>query len=159
MFGAHRQVLADEGRAPREVGRLRRLATRPSRYAARVMRPDRSWAPLGLAALFAGSGVLHLIRPESFRPLVPTALPAPGAIVAISGLAELVCAAGLVTGRSWACQSSVALLVAVFPGNVRYALDRTAVPGTDPRVVAAAWLRLPLQLPLVWAALQARRHG
>ena len=123
------------------------------------MRPNRSWAPLGLAVLFAGSGVLHLIRPELFRALVPAALPAPGAIVAVSGLAELVCAAGLATGRSWAGLSSVALLIAVFPGNVWFAFDQTAAPGTDPRVVAAAWFRLPLQLPLIWAALQARRTG
>jgi len=123
----------------------------------RVTRQDRRWAPLALAALFAGSGVLHLIRPEMFRPLVPATLPAPDAIVAISGLAELICAAGLVAHRSWAGLSSAALLVAVFPGNVQFALDQTAAPGGDPRVIAATWLRLPLQVPLIWAALQARR--
>lgn len=120
-------------------------------------KPIRRWAPLGLAALFAGSGVLHLIRPELFRPLIPTALPAPDAIIAVSGLAELACAAGLLTRRSWAGPVSVALLVAVLPGNVQFALDQTALPDADSRVVAAAWLRLPLQLPLIWAALQARR--
>jgi uncharacterized membrane protein len=136
-----------------------RRGRQASRYAARVTKPERGWAPLGLAALFAASGVLHLIRPDLFRPLLPRALPAPDAIVAISGLAELACAAGLVTRRSWAGLSSAALLVAVFPGNVQFALDQTAVPGIDARVVAAAWLRLPLQLPLIWAALQARRTG
>jgi uncharacterized membrane protein len=130
-----------------------------SRYAACVTKPARRWAPLGLAALFAGSGVLHLIRPDLFRPLMPAVLPAPAAIIAISGLAEIVCAAGLVTRRSWAGLCSAALLVAVFPGNVQFALDQTAAPGGDPRLVAAAWLRLPLQLPLIWAALQARRTG
>lgn len=94
-----------------------------------------------------------------FRPLVPTALPAPGAIIAVSGLAELACAVGLITRRSWAAACSAALLVAVFPGNVHFALEQTAAPGGDPRVVAAAWLRLPLQLPLLWAARQARRTG
>ena len=119
----------------------------------------RRWAPLGLAVLFAGSGTLHLIRPDLFRPLVPAALPAPDAFIAISGLAELACAAGLVTRRSWAGLSSAALLVAVFPGNVQFALDQTAAPGADPRMIAAAWLRLPLQIPMIWAAMQARRSA
>lgn len=124
-----------------------------------MTRRDRRWAPLGLAALFAGSGALHLIRPEMFRPLLPAALPAPSVVIALSGLAELACATGLVTRRSWAGLSSAALLVAVFPGNVQFALNQTAASGADPRVVVAAWLRLPLQVPLIWAALQARRTG
>ncbi|MEO5884444.1 MAG: DoxX family protein [Candidatus Limnocylindrales bacterium] len=121
-----------------------------------MIRPDRRWAPLSLAALFAGSGILHFARPEWFLPLIPRSLPEPGAIVALSGLAELVCAAGLVTRRGWAGSASAALLVAILPGNVQFALDQAANPATDPRVVALAWLRLPLQLPMIWAALQSR---
>lgn len=104
------------------------------------------------------SGVLHLVRPEIFLPLVPRGLPAPDAIVAISGVAELVCAAGLVTRQPWAAPASAALLVAVFPGNVQFALDRASDPAARPEVVALAWLRLPLQIPMIWAALQARRR-
>ena len=122
------------------------------------VRSDRRWAPLGLAAIFAGSGVLHLIRPEVFLPLIPRGLPAPETIVAVSGVAELVCAAGLVSGRSWAGPASAALLVAVFPGNIQFALDQAADPAADARLVAGAWLRLLLQVPLIWAALQGRRH-
>ena len=50
-----------------------------------------------------------------------------------------------------------ALLVALFPANVQYALDQSRRP--FPHNLAwtlAAWLRLPLQAPMVWAALQAR---
>jgi uncharacterized membrane protein len=112
-----------------------------------------------VAATFTVSGTLHLVRPDLYLPLVPRALPAPAAIVAISGLAELICAAGLVTRRSWAGPVSAALLVAVFPGNVQFALDRTADPAADTRMVVASWLRLPLQLPLIWAALQRRQTG
>ena len=128
-----------------------------TRYAEPVPGPDRRWLPLGVAALFAGSGVLHLIRPDIFLPLVPRGLPAPDAIVAVSGLAELACAAGLATRQPWAGPASVALLIAVFPGNVQFALDQGADPSADPRVVAGAWLRLPLQVPLIWAVLQGRR--
>ncbi len=118
---------------------------------------SRRWAPLGLATIFTGSGLLHLVRPDLFLPLIPRGLPAPELIVSVSGLAELACAAGLVSRRPWAGPVSAALLVAIFPGNVQFALDQSASAVADPRLVAAAWLRLPLQLPLIWAALQARR--
>jgi uncharacterized membrane protein len=117
----------------------------------------RRWAPLGLAVLFAGSGLLHLVRPGIFRPLIPRRLPAPDLLVTASGVAELTCAAGLVSRQPWAGPASAALLVAIFPGNVQFALDQAATATADRRVVAAAWLRLPLQAPLIWAALQARR--
>lgn len=122
-----------------------------------MFRSDRRWAPLGLAAIFAGSGVLHLIRPELFLPLIPRGLPTPATIVTVSGVAELVCAVGLLSGRSWAGPASAALLVAVFPGNIQFALDQAADPAADARLVAGAWLRLPLQVPLIWAAFQGRR--
>lgn len=121
-------------------------------------RPDRRWAPLGLAALFGASGVLHLVRPDVFLPLIPRGLPAPDLIVAISGVAELACAAGLATRQPWAGPVSAALLVAIFPGNLQFALDQAADPDASPTVVALAWLRLPLQVPMIWAALQARRR-
>ena len=103
--------------------------------------------------------MLHVVRPETYLPLVPRALPAPGAIVFASGIAELVCATGLITRRSWAGPASAALLIAILPGNIQFALDQAASPVADPRVVARAWLRLPLQLPLIWAAFQAGRTG
>lgn len=128
-----------------------------TRYAPAVHRPDRRWAPLGLAALFGASGILHLIRPDLFLPLIPRGLPSPDLIVTLSGIAELACAAGLVTRQRWAGPASVALLVAIFPGNVQFALDEAADPSAGGVGVALAWLRLPLQVPMIWAALQARR--
>lgn len=121
-------------------------------------RPDRRWAPLGLAALFSASGVLHLIRPDLFLPLIPRGLPGPDALVAVSGIVELACATGLVTRQPWAGPASAALLVAIFPGNVQFALDQSADPSAGTLTVALAWLRLPLQAPMIWAALQARRR-
>ena len=117
----------------------------------------RQWAPFGLAALFLVSGIVHLVRPETFRSLIPDGLPAPEAINAASGLAELVCAAGLLTRARWAGPASAILLVAVFPGNVTQAIAASSDPALPRWVVAVAWARLPLQIPLIWAALQARR--
>lgn len=93
-----------------------------------------------------------------FLPLIPRVLPAPEVLVAVSGVAELLCAAGLATRQPWAGPASAALLVAIFPGNVQFALDQAADPAGGTLGIALAWLRLPLQLPLIWAALQARRR-
>ena len=116
-------------------------------------------APLALAATFASSGLVHLVRPQAFASIMPRAFPARHHtnLIYVSGLAELVCAAGLVRRTRWAAPASVAVLAAVFPANVQMALDagsgRNSGPA-DSRVVA--WGRLPLQLLMVWAALQAR---
>ncbi|MEP6637838.1 MAG: DoxX family protein [Chloroflexota bacterium] len=118
----------------------------------------RRWAPPFLATLFAGSGVLHLVRPDVFLPLIPTGLPGPvrDSIVLCSGVAELVCATGLLTRAPWAGMASAVLLILVFPGNIKVAIDATSDPASSSLAVIAAWARLPLQAPLIWAALQAR---
>ena len=116
-------------------------------------------APLVLAAAFATSGIVHLVRPQVFASIMPRAIPDEHHtnLIYASGLVELVCAAGLLRRTRWAGAASVATLVAVFPANVQMALDagtgRNAGP-SDNRAIA--WGRLPLQLLMVWAALQAR---
>ena len=109
-------------------------------------------APRAVAASFAVSGAIHLLRPQVFTPIVPRRLPAPRVLVYLSGAAELVCAAGLFGRRRWAPDASTALLLAVWPANLQMALDagsgRSSGP-TDSRVIT--WARLPLQLPLIWA--------
>lgn len=120
----------------------------------------RNAAPLAVGLLFAGSGVLHLLRPEVFRPLMPPSLPGPDAWIYASGVAEIICSYGLLTRRPWAGKAGAALLLAVWPGNISMALDsgsgRLSGAADDPVV---AWGRVPLQIPLIWAALQSRPHG
>ncbi len=96
------------------------------------------------------------MRPELYLPLMPGMLPARDALILISGAAELVCAAGLLGNTRWAGPASVALLLAILPGNIHFALATAADPQTPPWLVVGAWLRVPLQLPLLWAALQDR---
>ena len=91
-----------------------------------------------------------------YEALIPPLLPAPGAIIALSGIAELICAIGLLRHDRWAGQMSAILLVAVFPGNVWFAIATSADPEASPGLIAASWLRLPLQMPLIWAALLSR---
>jgi uncharacterized membrane protein len=77
-------------------------------------------------------------------------------VVYISGVAELVCAYGLFTRRRWAGPASAALLLAVWPGNLQMALDATDANGLSSPQATIAWLRMPLQIPLIWMALQDR---
>ena len=122
-----------------------------------AFRQVRRGAPPALAALFIGSGTLHLIRPHIYLRAVPRGLPAREAIVLASGIAELVCAGGLLCCARWSGPASTLLLVAVFPANVSFAITTSADPASSRLLVAAAWARLPLQAPLIWAALQVRR--
>jgi uncharacterized membrane protein len=116
-------------------------------------------APLALAALFTGSGVIHLVRPRSFAPIMPRAIPEEHHtnLIYASGVVELVCAVGLVRRTRWASTASLATLAAVFPANVQMALDAGTGRNSGPADTrAVAWGRLPLQLVMAWAALQAR---
>jgi uncharacterized membrane protein len=116
----------------------------------------------GLAVLLATSGVVHLVRPQVFEGMVPHVLPNARALVYVSGVAELLCAAGLLVPatRRPAGLASAVLLLAVFPANVQMSIDqgrRADRQGdTASRASFAASLaRLPLQLPLIRTALRA----
>src|SRR4051794_32420000 len=110
-----------------------------------------------LALGFATSGALHLVKPEVYLPLMPSWVPAHRQVILASGVAELVCAAGLavpVTRRAagWA---SLLLLLAVYPGNLKMAGD--AARARSARFKVIAFGRLPLQLPMLRAAHRATR--
>lgn len=110
-----------------------------------------------LALGFAASGVVHLARPQAYEPLMPSWVPAHREVILGSGVAELACAAGLAlpATRRLAGWASAALLVGVYPGNVKMAVD--AARSDNPAFKAAAFARLPLQLPMIRAALRAAR--
>jgi uncharacterized membrane protein len=105
------------------------------------------------------SGVLHFVRPEPFERIVPHRLPRKKELVYVSGAAELACAAGLLHPRTrrTAGLLSAALLVAVFPANVQMAVDLNKLGSSRAKTIGFA--RLPLQLPLIRAALKASREG
>jgi uncharacterized membrane protein len=110
-----------------------------------------------MAALYIIAGSLHFLIPATYSAIVPDYLPAPRAIVAISGAAEILGGIGLMipatqTAAAWGL---IALLVAVFPANLTMITDHARFP-TVP--LWAAWVRLPLQLPLLyWAWLYTRK--
>src|SRR6478672_11338399 len=107
-----------------------------------------------LVAILGVSGVLHLARPEAYEPLMPDFVPAHREVIYASGVAELLCAAGLVHPRTrrLAGYASAALLVGVFPGNLKMADDARRTRST--RFKTIAFGRLPLQWPMIRAALR-----
>lgn len=112
---------------------------------------------LALAGLFAVSGTIHLVRPKVYEQIVPSWVPAAHEVVLVSGVAELVLAAGLVlpATRKPAGWGSAALLVGVYPANVKMAMD--AVKSDNKPLAAATLARLPMQFPMIKAALGAAR--
>lgn len=120
------------------------------------VRPFRaSFGPWIVAAAFSISGVVHLVRPTSFTGIVPHFLPFPTALVYASGVAELICAVGLWRRQRWAGYAAAALLLAIWPANLQDAI--TAQEGHDVMTQIVMWVRLPLQIPLIWLALQSGR--
>jgi uncharacterized membrane protein len=99
--------------------------------------------------------VVHLVHPATFTGIVPRFLPFPTALVYASGVAELICAVGLWRRRRWAGYAAAVLLLVVWPANLQEAI--TAQEGRDVIIQVITWLRLPLQIPLIWFALQAGR--
>jgi len=119
------------------------------------------WAPLAL--LLGGAGALHLVRPAVFDGIVPRALPGSArAWTLASGAAELALAAGLAVPatRRAAGWAGAAFFLGVWPANGQMALDawrRRSRSRGHARRAAVALVRMPLQVPLVAAAVRVAR--
>lgn len=107
-----------------------------------------------LAAALGGSGVLHLVRPHTYEWLVPPELGSPHRWVMGSGVVEIVTGALLAipATRRTGGRLAAALLVGFVPAHLHTfrVVDR-------PELVAAATVRLALQVPLVRAAMRVAR--
>jgi uncharacterized membrane protein len=120
------------------------------------MPTHRTMSIAALAGLLATSATLHFLRPKPFISMVPRSLPRPDLLVAVSGAAELGCAALIAVPclRPFGGVAAAIVFVAVFPANVSMAM-RSGHRARWYQVIA--WLRLPLQLPLVMWALRVAR--
>jgi uncharacterized membrane protein len=117
----------------------------------------RSYLPWIDASAFTISGVIHLAHPATFTSIVPHFLPFPTEIVYLSGVAELICAVGLWRRDRWAGIAAAVLLLAIWPANLQDAI--TAQQGHDMTTKVLTWARFPLQIPLIWFALQSGRKA
>jgi uncharacterized membrane protein len=112
---------------------------------------------------FVLAGALHFIHPRPYRAIMPPWVPAPDAMVALSGAAEIAGGAGLLVHdagvRRWSAWWLVVTLVAVFPANLHMALHAERFPQV-PGGRRALWVRLPLQVVFIaWVLGAAHENG
>lgn len=104
------------------------------------------WA---LALMFLFTGVAHFTKPKySMAAMVPKAFPNPMAMLYFTGVCELAGAVGLLLPqtRSLAGWCLIALLIAMFPANVKAAREHLLIAG---KPATALWLRLPMQIGFI----------
>jgi uncharacterized membrane protein len=107
-----------------------------------------------MAAFYVAAGVMHFVRPEVYRPMMPPSLPWHDALIFLSGVAELVLGVAVLvpTLRSLAAWGIIAMLIAIFPANLYIALHNVPLFGYPEGFGAMNWVRLPLQGVLIlWA--------
>ncbi len=110
-----------------------------------------------LAALLLAAAAGHAARPAFFDAMVPRRLPGRARTwTYASGVAEAAVGVAVAVPRTRRLGglAAAALFLAVFPANVKMARDAARAPAA---VRAAAYGRLPLQVPLVLWALRVGR--
>jgi len=107
-----------------------------------------------LVALLGGMGVAHVVVPRPFEAMIPSwLLGSPTAWNLAAAAAELGSAGLLANARTMRVggRAAFATFAVVYVANVQAALDGgyRGAPGFLGSATLA-WLRLPLQLPLLW---------
>lgn len=109
-----------------------------------------------LAMAYGVAGVAHLTRPDGFVAITPDWVPAPQLVVALTGMAEIAGAIGLMIPplRKAAGIGLALYALCVWPANFHHALSDIGLNG-----VHLSWWyhgpRLALQPIIIWWALWA----
>ena len=124
------------------------------------------------SAFFTGAGIMHFVRPDFFEAVVPDWFPDERLANLGSGGAEIMLGFGLLvpSTRRWSAYGLAALAVAVFPANIDMALNDVELKPVDGRMTRSVgtatgvsrlvnWVRLPMQLPLVYAMWRVARNS
>jgi uncharacterized membrane protein len=113
---------------------------------------------LPMGVLYIGAGALHFLLTPRYMAIMPPYLPAHHALVLISGVAEIGGGAGVLAPfpviRRAAAWGLIALLIAVMPANINMVANHADFPAIPLWVL---WLRLPLQIPLIYWAWRYTR--
>jgi len=113
-----------------------------------------------MGLFYVVAGVMHFVNPEFYLEIMPPHLPWHAALVASSGIAEIVLGIAVLIPRTrWlAAWGIIALLLAILPANIYMAANRIH-PVHAPEFMKASlddpialWLRLPIQgVLMLWA--------
>lgn len=108
---------------------------------------------VGLSVMFTLTGVAHFAPPmrKDLIAIVPPALPAPALLVTVTGVLELLGAAGLLlpATRTAAAVCLLALMLAMFPANVHAA----RMPDPPTSMTTRLGLRTAMELVFLAAAV------
>jgi uncharacterized membrane protein len=110
-----------------------------------------------LAAMLLGVGSIHFLAPKPFDDIIPAELPgSPRFYTYASGVAEIGIGALLLkqSTRRFAALAAAVLFIGVLPGNIN--MCRLWWDKPWPMRIASL-ARLPLQIPMITAALKVRR--
>jgi uncharacterized membrane protein len=114
---------------------------------------------VGLAAMFVLTGVAHFAPPlrRDLIAIVPPRLPAPGLLVTVTGVLELLGAVGLLlpTTRVPAAVCLLALMLAMFPANVYAA----RMPNPPKSMTTRLSLRSAMEVVFLAAAVMVAVGG
>ena len=122
----------------------------------------------GMGIMLIVTGIGHFVFPQGLDAIVPGFLPGePRFWTYLSGVAEIAIGCALLTPlswkvgknslRLWAAIAALALFIAVYPANIKMAIDWSSRPMPDPLF---AYARLPLQFGLfywAWALIKTLR--
>lgn len=120
------------------------------------------WAPalaVGLAAMFVLTGIAHFAPPlrADLVTIVPPRLPAPGLLVSLTGVLELLGALGLLlpATRAAAAGCLLVLMLAMFPANIH----ASRMPDPPKSMTTRLPLRIGMEIVFLAAAVAVALGG
>lgn len=104
-----------------------------------------------MGVMYVAAGLGHFVATRVYEGIMPDYMPAHHQLVLISGAAEIAGGLGVLVPqtRKAAAWGLVVLLVVVMPANIWMLQHSERYSGVP---LWALWVRLPLQLPLIWWA-------
>jgi len=109
---------------------------------------------LTMALLYIAAGANHFVNPSVYLKLIPPYLPDHAALNYAAGLAEIIGGVLLCfpVTRSFAAWGLIAMLIAFLPAHI-YMIQQAPIPmGIFTITPFIAWVRMPLQLLLIYWA-------
>ncbi len=104
-----------------------------------------------MGVFYVLAGVAHFLHTRRYESVMPDYLPAHHELVLISGAAEIAGGLGVLLPqtRRAAAWGLIILLIVVMPANIWMVQHPERYSGIPQWIL---WMRLPLQLPLIWWA-------